>query len=199
MPITCTVWRGWYTVGGVDSDVVRRLAIQDRATTVEEDIRSSKASSAGSKPGYTPGPLVLDPGCGVNSEHSVHETATMDAGGGRWKRKATLGAEYVEKNLAAADDFTRPFQEAMTAWCWGFGWGDETIDPKTRSMMNLAMIGALGKMHEWETHCRGALTNGVSSEEIRAIIHVVGIYCGVPQALECFRVAQKVLAEHDSN
>ena len=61
-------------------------------------------------------------------------------------RKQVLGAEYVEKNLAAADDFTRPFQEAMTAWCWGFGWGDDVIDPKTRSMMNLAMIGALGKM-----------------------------------------------------
>ena len=57
------------------------------------------------------------------------------------QRKATLGAEYVEKNLAAADDFTRPFQEAMTAWCWGFGWGDDVIDAKTRSMMNLAMIG----------------------------------------------------------
>ena len=91
------------------------------------------------------------------------------------KRRSTLGTEYVDRNLAAADDFTRPFQEAMTAWCWGFGWGDETIDAKTRSMMNLAMIGALGKMHEWETHCRGALTNGVSKEEIRAIIHVVGI------------------------
>jgi len=76
------------------------------------------------------------------------------------QRKATLGAEYVEKNLAAADDFTRPFQEAMTAWCWGFGWGD-----------------------------------GVSKEEIRAIIHVVGIYCGVPQSLECFRIARKVLEE----
>ncbi|MEM9107196.1 MAG: carboxymuconolactone decarboxylase family protein [Pseudomonadota bacterium] len=111
------------------------------------------------------------------------------------KRKATLGADYVEKNLAAADDFTRPFQEAMTEWCWGFGWGDEVIEPKTRSMMNLAMIGALGKMHEWETHCRGARTNGVSVEEIRAIIHVVGIYAGVPQALECFRVARKVLEE----
>jgi 4-carboxymuconolactone decarboxylase len=74
------------------------------------------------------------------------------------RRKATLGAEYVEKNLAAADDFTRPFQEAMTAWCWGFGWGDDVIDAKTRSMMNLAMIGALGKMTEWETHCRGAST-----------------------------------------
>ena len=111
------------------------------------------------------------------------------------KRKATLGAEYVEKNLAAADDFTRPFQEAMTEWCWGFGWGDEAIEAKTRSMMNLAMIGALGKMHEWEIHCRGAITTGVSKEEIRAIIHVVGIYCGVPQALECFRVARKVLEE----
>ncbi|QYX57932.1 carboxymuconolactone decarboxylase family protein [Roseovarius sp. SCSIO 43702] len=109
------------------------------------------------------------------------------------QRKATLGAEYVEANLAKADDFTRPFQEAMTAWCWGFGWGDEVIAPKTRSMMNLAMLGALGKLHEWETHCRGALTNGVSVEEIRAICHVIAIYCGVPQGLECFRVARKVL------
>ena len=111
------------------------------------------------------------------------------------QRRATLGAEYVDRNLAAADDFTKPFQEAMTAWCWGFGWGDAAIDAKTRSMMNLAMIGALGKMHEWEIHCRGAINNGVTKEEIRAIIHVVGIYCGVPQALECFRVARKVLEE----
>ena len=111
------------------------------------------------------------------------------------KRKATLGKEYVEKNLEQADDFTLPFQKAMTEWCWGFGWGDDTIPAKERSMMNLAMIGALGKMHEWETHCKGAITNGVTKKEIRAIIHIVGIYCGVPQALECFRVAQKVLEE----
>ena len=83
----------------------------------------------------------------------------------------------------------------MTAWCWGFGWGDEVIDEKTRSMMNLSMIGALGKMHEWELHCRGAINNGVTKEEIRAIIHVIGIYCGVPQSLECFRAARKVLEE----
>ena len=111
------------------------------------------------------------------------------------KRKATLGAKYVEKNLEKADDFNLPFQKAMTEWCWGFGWGDDAIDMKTRSMMNLSMIGALGKMHEWEIHCRGAITNGVSKEEIRAIIHVIGIYCGVPQAIECFRVAKKVLEE----
>lgn len=108
------------------------------------------------------------------------------------QRKATLGDDYVEKTLGGADDFNRPFQEAMTAWCWGFGWGDAAIDPKTRSMMNLAMIGALGKMHEWEIHCRGARNNGVSWEQIRAIVHVVAIYCGVPQAMECFRVARKV-------
>ena len=108
------------------------------------------------------------------------------------QRKATLGDDYVEKTLGGADDFNRPFQEAMTAWCWGFGWGDAAIDPKTRSMMNLAMIGALGKMHEWEIHCRGARNNDVSWEQIRAIVHVVGIYCGVPQAMECFRVARKV-------
>ena len=111
------------------------------------------------------------------------------------KRKATLGAEYVDRNLDSADDFNRPFQEAMTAWCWGFGWGDEAIDAKTRSMMNLAMIGGLGKMHEWEIHCNGAINNGVTRDEIRAIVHVVAIYCGVPQGMECFRVARKVLEE----
>lgn len=111
------------------------------------------------------------------------------------QRKSTLGTEYVQNVYDAADDFSRPFQENMTAWAWGFGWGDDAIDAKTRSMMNLAMIGALGKMHEWELHCRGALNNGVSVEEIRAIIHVVAIYCGVPQSLECMRVARKVLTE----
>lgn len=111
------------------------------------------------------------------------------------QRKATLGEAYVDQTFENADDFNRPFQEAMTAWCWGFGWGDDAINAKTRSMMNLAMIGALGKMHEWELHCRGAMKNGVTRDELRAIIHVIGIYCGVPQAMECFRSARKVLDE----
>ena len=113
------------------------------------------------------------------------------------KRKATLGNEYVEASLNNADDFSRPFQEAMTAWCWGFGWGDESIDAKTKSMMNLTMVGAHGKMTEWELHCRGAICNGVTKKELRAIIHVIGIYCGVPQALECMRAARKVLEEQN--
>ena len=111
------------------------------------------------------------------------------------KRRQTLGADYVDTTMDNADAFNKPFQEAMTAWCWGFGWGDDAIDAKTRSMMNLSMIGALGKMTEWELHCNGAITNGCTMEEIRAIVHVIGIYCGVPQALECQRVARKVLTE----
>ena len=110
-------------------------------------------------------------------------------------RQQTLGKEYVEKSLANADDFSRPFQEAITAWCWGFGWGDAALDPKTRSLMNLAMLGAMGKSHEWSTHCRGALNNGCTPEEIRAAIHMVGIYAGVPAAVECMRLARSVLEE----
>ncbi|PQM57032.1 MAG: gamma carboxymuconolactone decarboxylase [Rhodobacteraceae bacterium] len=114
------------------------------------------------------------------------------------ERKATLGAKYVEANLNNASEFSKPFQEMMTGWCWGFGWGDKCIDRKTRSMMNLTMLGALGKMGEWKIHCRGALKNGVTEEQIRAIIHVIGIYCGVPQALECFRAASAVFEDSDT-
>lgn len=113
------------------------------------------------------------------------------------KRKETLGAEYVDKTLADSDDLSKAFQQAMTEWCWGFGWGDEAIDAKTRSLMNLSMIAALGKMHEWELHLNGAINNGVTFEEVRATIHTIAIYCGVPQGVECFRIARKVLAERD--
>ncbi len=116
---------------------------------------------------------------------------------GLTKRKAVLGDDYVDKTLAAADDFNRPFQEMLTEYCWGFAWGDETLDPKTRSMLNLAMIAALNRMHEWELHLKGAIRNGVSKEEIQAILHQVAIYCGVPVGVECFRIAKRVFAEQE--
>lgn len=115
------------------------------------------------------------------------------------KRKATLGAEYVERMLANADDFSRPFQEMMTEYCWGFGWGDERLDPKTRSMLNLTMIAALNRMHEWELHFRGAIKNGVSKGELQAVLHQIAIYCGVPAGVECFRIAKKVFAELEAD
>lgn len=84
-PDKVTVWRGWYTIDGVDSDVIRRLAIQDRATTVEEDIRIVQSVQRGlMSKGYKPGPLVLDPKCGVNSEHSVQKLQ-------QWMREAIDG------------------------------------------------------------------------------------------------------------
>ena len=113
------------------------------------------------------------------------------------KRKATLGADYVEKSLAAADAFNRPFQELVTAYCWGFAGGDETLDARTRSMLNLTMIAALNRMEEWELHLKGALRNGVSREEIQAILHQIAIYCGIPVGVECFRIANRVFAEAD--
>lgn len=113
------------------------------------------------------------------------------------RRRGALGDAYVENTLSGADDFSRPFQEAMTAWCWGFGWGDDTIDAKTRSMTILSLLGALGKMGEWEIHCGVALRNGVSDEELRAIIHFIAIYCGIPQAVECLQVARKVIQDRE--
>jgi 4-carboxymuconolactone decarboxylase len=114
-------------------------------------------------------------------------------------RKAVLGREFVEKSYNAADDFNRPMQELVTEYCWGAVWGREELPRKTRSMLNLAMLSALNRPHELKMHIKGALTNGVSREEIREIFLQVAIYCGVPAAVDAFRTAREVLAEIDQN
>ncbi len=111
-------------------------------------------------------------------------------------RKAVLGEDYVAANLAAADDFNREFQEVVTEFCWGLAWGDDVLTFRERSMINLGMIAALGRMHEWELHFRGALKNGLTQEELRSVLHQITAYCGVPAGVECFRIARKVLEEH---
>ena len=113
-------------------------------------------------------------------------------------RKAVLGDEYVTRALDNADDFNREFQEILTEYCWGACWGDETLDRKQRSLLNLGMIAALNRMHEFELHFRGAITNGLTREELRAILTQITAYCGFPTGVECFRIARKVLAEHDA-
>lgn len=113
-------------------------------------------------------------------------------------RKAVLGEEYVEANLAAADDFNREFQEVVTEFCWGLSWADEVLTYRERSMINLGMIAALGRMHEWELHFRGAMKNGLTDEELRSVLHQITAYCGVPAGVECFRIARRVLAERDA-
>lgn len=113
-------------------------------------------------------------------------------------RKQVLGAEYVEANLAGADDFNRSFQEMVTEFCWGFGWADDTLGYRERSMINLGMIAALGRMHEWELHFRAAIQNGLTRAELRSILHQISIYAGIPAGVECFRIARKVFTEIDA-
>jgi 4-carboxymuconolactone decarboxylase len=110
-------------------------------------------------------------------------------------RRAVLGKEYVDKAFETADDFNMPLQELVTEYCWGAIWGREQLPRKTRSMLNLAMISALNRPHELRAHVKGALTNGVTPEEIREVLLQVAIYCGVPAAVDSFRVAREVLQE----
>lgn len=113
-------------------------------------------------------------------------------------RRAVLGAGYVDKAIAAADDFSMPLQQLVTEYCWGAVWGREELPRKTRSIINLAMISALNRPHELKLHVKGALRNGVSREEIREVLLQVAIYCGVPAAVDAFRTAREALAEVDA-
>jgi 4-carboxymuconolactone decarboxylase len=112
-------------------------------------------------------------------------------------RREVVGAEYVDKSLAEADDFTRPFQELVTRYCWGDVWSRPGLERSERSIINLAMIAALNRPHELKLHVRGALRNGLTRDQIREIFMQVAIYCGVPAALDSFRVAREVFKEID--
>lgn len=112
-------------------------------------------------------------------------------------RKAVLGEAYVNNALKNVDDFNSPFQEMLNEYCWGTVWGREELPRKTRSMLNIAMIAILNRQHEFRAHLKGALTNGVSREEIREILMQVAIYGGMPAAVDSFRIAREVFAEID--
>ncbi|MCG8671521.1 MAG: 4-carboxymuconolactone decarboxylase [Pseudomonadales bacterium] len=114
-------------------------------------------------------------------------------------RKAVLGVDYVNRSLENATEFTQPFQELVTSYCWGEIWSREGLDKKTRSMLNLAMLTALNRGNELKLHTRGALNNGVSKEEIQEIFLQAAIYCGIPAALESFKIASEVISEYEAN
>ena len=113
-------------------------------------------------------------------------------------RKAVLGKDYVEKSIAAADDFSRPMQELSTEYCWGHVWSRPGLERRDRSLINLAMISALNRPHELKLHVKGALANGVTREEMREVFLQVAIYCGVPAGIDSFRIAREAFAEVDA-
>jgi 4-carboxymuconolactone decarboxylase len=110
-------------------------------------------------------------------------------------RKEVLGAEHVERALAGADDFSRPYQELITEYCWGAVWGRPGLSRKTRSLLNLAMLTALGREEEFKLHVRAAFRNGVTREEICEVLLQTAIYCGVPAANSAFRQVREVFAQ----
>ncbi|RYG12571.1 MAG: 4-carboxymuconolactone decarboxylase [Burkholderiales bacterium] len=108
-------------------------------------------------------------------------------------RRAVLGNDYVQAALDKATDFTAPLQELVTRHAWGNTWQRTGIDLKTRSIVTVSMLVALGRMHELKIHLRGALNNGVTREELQEIFLHASVYCGFPAAVDAFRSASEVL------
>jgi 4-carboxymuconolactone decarboxylase len=125
------------------------------------------------------------------------ENTTYEAG--LTMRKQVLGAAHVQRSLDAATDFSRDMQELVTEYCWGAVWTRDGLELKTRSMLNLAMLTALNRGHELAVHVRGALSNGVTPDEIKEVLMQTAIYCGVPAALESFRIAEATIKDVNSN
>jgi 4-carboxymuconolactone decarboxylase len=111
-------------------------------------------------------------------------------------RRQVLGDKHVDNVMNNANDFNRPLQELLNEYCWGAVWGREGLTRKERSMINLAMLTALGRTQEVEAHVRGALNNGLTHKQIAEVLMQTAIYCGVPAAVDSFRAATKVIAEH---
>lgn len=108
-------------------------------------------------------------------------------------RRKVLGTDYVDGSLAKADDFMMAFQNITTEWCWGYAWTRPGLEHKTRSMLNLAMLTALGKPAELKLHVKGALANGVTVDEIKEILLHATVYCGILAGLDAFKAAHEVL------
>jgi 4-carboxymuconolactone decarboxylase len=110
-------------------------------------------------------------------------------------RRQVLGAEHVDRSMANVSPFGRPAQELVTEFCWGAVWTRPGLEPKTRSLINLAMLSALNRSHELAVHVKGAVNNGCTVEEIQEVLLQTMVYCGAPASLEAFRVAEQVLDE----
>lgn len=108
-------------------------------------------------------------------------------------RKQVMGEDFVAKAFASATEFTQPIQQYITQNAWGDVWQRDGLDLKTRSLITVAMLTALGKQHELKGHVRGALNNGATVQEIQEVLLHASIYCGVPTAVEAFRSAAEVV------
>ena len=110
-------------------------------------------------------------------------------------RREVLGDEYVDRAMSNVDDFNRDFQHIVNDYCWGGTWGRGVLDKRQRSILNLGMLAALGRSHEFGLHFRGAVNNGLTEEELKEVLIQIAVYCGIPAGVESFRIARGVLEE----
>ncbi len=109
-------------------------------------------------------------------------------------RKQVMGEDFVAAAFANATPFTQPIQEHITRAAWGDVWQRPGLDLKTRSLITVAMLTALGKQNELKGHVRGALNNGATVQELQEVLLHATVYCGVPSAVEAFRSANEVVS-----
>lgn len=107
-------------------------------------------------------------------------------------RRAVMGDPFVDRALAGTTAFTQPIQDHISRAAWGDVWQRDGLDRKTRSLVTVAMLTALGKQHELKGHVRGALNNGATVQEIQEVLLHAAVYCGVPASVEAFRSAAEV-------
>ena len=110
-------------------------------------------------------------------------------------RREVLGDAHVDRAVAAATDFTRPFQDLITSFAWGEVWSRPGLDRRTRSCITLALLTALHCHGEIPMHVRAALRNGLTEAEISEVLLHTSVYAGVPAGNAAFAIASAVLAE----
>ena len=112
-------------------------------------------------------------------------------------RREVLGDEYVDSAARTTNDFNRPFQELISEYVWGTLWARPGIDRRTRAMINLAMLTALGRTEEVKIYLKAGPNIGLTRDDVREVLMQTAIYCGIPAALDSFRAAQEVFNEQD--
>lgn len=110
-------------------------------------------------------------------------------------RREVLGDEYVDRAAKTTTDFNRPFQELIAEYVWGTLWSRPGLDRRTRALINIGMLTALGRTEEVKIYLRAAPNIGVTQEDVREVLMQTAIYCGIPAALDSFRVAQQIFDE----
>jgi 4-carboxymuconolactone decarboxylase len=128
-----------------------------------------------------------------STQRATEQTASFEEG--MEARKQVLGDRHVERSMSRVSEFSEPVQRLVTEHCWGDIWTRDGLDRRTRSLLNLGMLTAMNRMHEFAVHVRGAVRNGCTEQEIQEVLLQTAVYCGAPAALESFRVAESVLEE----